>query len=99
MAEQAEDEAGREEDDYGLDPRVVPSVREAIEAGDAGAIDALMEPLHAADIADVLEQIGASDRQALVRLWPQGIDGDVLSELDEAIREDVIEALPHEVLT
>ena len=99
MAEQAEDEAGREEDDYGLDPRVVPSVREAIEAGDAAAIDALMEPLHAADIADVLEQIGASDRQALVRLWPQGIDGDVLSELDEAIREDVIEALPHEVLT
>ncbi len=99
MAEQAEDEAGREEDDYGLDPRVVPSVREAIEAEDAGAIDALMEPLHAADIADVLEQIGASDRQALVRLWPQGIDGDVLSELDEAIREDVIEALPHEVLT
>ncbi|MEI2805443.1 magnesium transporter [Albidovulum sp.] len=99
MVEQAENEAGREDDDYGLDPRVVPSVREAIEAEDAGAIDALMEPLHAADIADVLEQIGASDRQALVRLWPQGIDGDVLSELDEAIREDVIEALPHEVLT
>ncbi len=99
MAEHAEDDAGREEDDYGLDPRLVHSVREAIEAGDAGAIDALMEPLHAADIADVLEQIGTSDRQALVRLWPQGIDGDVLSELDEAIREDVIEALPHEVLT
>jgi magnesium transporter len=99
MVEQAENEAGREDDDYGLDPRVVPSVREAIEAEDAGAIDALMEPLHAADIADVLEQIGASDRQALVRLWPQGIDGDVLSELDESIREDVIEALPHQVLT
>ncbi|WP_413872511.1 magnesium transporter [Albidovulum sp.] len=99
MVEQAEDEAGREEDDYGLDPRVVPSLREAIEAGDAGAIDALMEPLHAADIADVLEQIGGADRQALVRLWPQGIDGEILSELDEAIREDVIEALPHEVLT
>jgi magnesium transporter len=99
MVEQAEDEAGREEDDYGLDPRVVPSLREAIEAGDAGAIDALMEPLHAADIADVLEQIGGADRRALVRLWPQGIDGEVLSELDEAIREDVIEALPHEVLT
>lgn len=99
MAENAEDIAGRDEDDYSLDPRIVQSLREAVEAGDAEAIDALTEPLHAADIADLLEQVGAAERQALVRLWPQGIDGDILSELDESLREEVIEALPHEVLT
>ncbi len=99
MVENAEDIAGREEDDYSLDPRIVQSLREAIEAGDAQAIDVLTGPLHAADIADLLEQIGATERLALVRLWPQGIDGDILSELDESLREEVIEALPHEVLT
>lgn len=99
MVENAEDAAERDEDDYGLDPRVVQSVREAVEAGDAAALGTLMEPLHAADIADILEQIGAAERQALVRLWPEGIDGDILTELDEGVREEVIEALPHDVLS
>ncbi len=58
-----------------------------------------MSPLHPADIADLLEQIGPAERKALVRLWSKGIDGEILSELDESIREDVIEALPHDVLT
>lgn len=99
MAEHAQDIAERDEDDYSLDPRLVQSIRDAIDAGDAPAIDALMEPLHAADIADVLEQIDPAERRDLVRLWSRGFDGDILSELDESIREDVIEALPHEVLT
>jgi magnesium transporter len=99
MAEHVQDNAEREEDDYGLDPRLVQSIREAIDAGNAPAIDTLMAPLHAADIADVLEQIDPDERRDLVRLWSKGFDGDILSELDEAIREDVIEALPHEVLT
>ncbi len=99
MAEDAEDIVERDEDDYGLDPRVVQSIRVAIEAGDGATIDILMEPLHPADIADVLEQIGPAERRDLVGLWPKGFDGDVLSELDEGIREEIIEALPHEVLT
>ncbi len=99
MSEHEEDIAEREEDEYGLDPRVVDAILEAVEDGDAEAIDRLMEPLHAADIADVLEQIGSSERRALVQLWSKGIDGEILSELDESIREDVIEALPHDVLS
>ncbi len=99
MSEQEEVIAERDEDEYGLDPRVVDAILEAVEDGDAEAIDQLMEPLHAADIADLLEQIGPAERKALVRLWSKGIDGEILSELDESIREDVIEALPHDVLT
>jgi magnesium transporter len=41
--------------------------------GDADAlIDALMEPLHAADIADLLEQVTADERAAWLRLWSRG---------------------------
>ncbi|MCX7889233.1 MAG: magnesium transporter [Rhodobacteraceae bacterium] len=74
-------------------------MREAIAAGDAASIDAAMEPLHPADIADLLEQIDPAERRVLLGLWSGGIDGEILSELDEAIRDEVIEALPHDVLT
>lgn len=88
----------REEDAHALDPDRVEAIVEAVEAEDAPLLDALMEPLHAADIADLLEQIGPAERQALIRLWPGGIDGDILSELGEGVREEVIEALPQDVL-
>jgi magnesium transporter len=99
MSEHDEDVIERDDDDYGLDPRLVEAIRDAVEQGDEAAVDRLMAPLHPADIADVLEQIGASQRAALVKLWSKGFDGDILSELDESIREEVIEALPHEVLS
>ena len=99
MAETETDTDERDEDDFGLDPRVVEAVQEAVEGGDAGRLDTIFGTLHAADIADLLEQIGAAERQDLIALAPDAIDGDVLSELDEGIREEVIEALPHDVLS
>lgn len=98
MVEQAAQEPDRVEDDYTLDEGTVTAILKAAEAADAEALAALSEPLHAADIADLLEQIGPADRRAVLRLWPGGIDGEVLSELDESIREEVIEYLPREVL-
>ena len=76
----------------------VAAILDAVETGDTPRLTALMEPLHAADIADVLEQISPSDRAALLALWSGEIDGEILSEIDEAIREEVIEALPADVV-
>jgi magnesium transporter len=81
-----------------LDQARIAAVREAVEAGNREAVDALLEPLHAADIADLLEQISSADRRALLALWSHEIDGDILSEISEDIREEVVEALPREVL-
>ena len=85
-------------DDDVLAARRVQAIRAAVEAGDAPRLDAILQPLHAADIADVLEQIGPFDRRALLSLWSGEIDGEILSEIDESIREEVIEFLPHEVV-
>ena len=49
-----------------LDGRRVTAILEAVDAGDTALLTALMEPLHAADIADVLEQISASERRDLL---------------------------------
>jgi magnesium transporter len=78
--------------------RVVEAVLEAVGRGDSAALTALLEPLHAADIADLLEQIDAADRRALLALWSGEIDGEILSEIDESIREEVVDALPADVL-
>jgi magnesium transporter len=100
-AEQTDRDTGRDtgEDDYGLDSRTVAAILDAVEQGDAAQTDALLEPLHAADIADLLEQIGPSARADLLALWSKGIDGEILTELDEGVREEVIDALPRDVLT
>ena len=57
-----------------------------------------MEPLHQADIADLLEQVNAYDRARLIRLYDREFDGEILSELDESIREEVIGILAPHVL-
>lgn len=91
-------ETNREDRTPGLDAELIEQVAEAAEAGDATRLRALLEPLHAADVADLLEQAGAAERREILLLWGDGIDGDVLSELDESIREEVIATLPRDVL-
>lgn len=81
-----------------LDARGIEALLAAVNAGDRAAVDAMLDPLHAADVADVLEQIDPANRRALLVLWHGGIDGEILSEIDEAIREEVIGALPQDVL-
>jgi magnesium transporter len=98
MAEDKAEDQEREEEDYRLDGEVVDLILEAVEAEDAPRLAALMEPLHAADIADLLEQIGGAERRGILRLWGREIDGEILTEIDESIREEVIDAMPRDVL-
>ena len=100
----AADDPDRNPDGAGVAPEAeldrarIESALGAVEAGDAGALARALEPLHAADIADLLEQISGNERRAMVALYAAEIDGDILSELDESIREEVIESLPRDVL-
>lgn len=86
------------EDEEALDPRRVAAILEAVEEGDADRLRDLAEPLHAADIADLLEQISPGARRDFLHLYSPEFDGEILSEIDESIREEVIDALPREVV-
>ncbi|MEM6305493.1 MAG: magnesium transporter [Pseudomonadota bacterium] len=101
MAEQMEerDAPGAEGEVYELDRKQVGEILQVVDAGDRAALVARMEPLHAADIADLLEQISPPERAALVQLYGREFDGEILSELDESIREDVIAVLNPQVLS
>ena len=98
MADQTEAEATADAEDYALDAKLVPSVLLAIAAGDGARLGALMDPLHEADIADLLEQLAPDKRRECLLLAPGVVDGEVLSELDEGLREEVIAFLPPDAL-
>ena len=88
----------REEEAYTLAPKDVSAILYAVDIEDQAKLTELMEPLHPADIADLLEQINAFDRTRLIRLYDREFDGEILSELDESIREEVIAILTPQVL-
>ena len=95
---QAEPDPEREDDVYLLDRQAVARIIYAVDIEDRDLLLKEMEPLHPADIADLLEQINAFDRRRLIELYGVDFDGDILSELDESIREEVIGLLHPEVL-
>ncbi len=81
-----------------LDDGRTAGVRLAIATSDADRLRELFEPLHPADIADLLEQLEAGERRELLVIANDLIDGEVLSELEEDLRESVIDFLPKERL-
>ncbi len=99
MADDQTIDIAPEDGDYELDRDLLRLVQAAVEAGDAARLTELLEPLHGADIADLLEQVDDETRVDLVRLYGREFDGEILTELDEGIREEVIEALHPDVLS
>lgn len=89
---------GTTEGDYDLSRNDVAAILYAVDRDDQKRLTDLLDPLHAADIADLLEQLNAYDRRRLIKLYDREFDGDILSELDEALREEIMAALRPDVL-
>ncbi|KGJ02781.1 magnesium transporter [Paracoccus halophilus] len=98
MTEPREAETDAAEDEFQLSKQDIEAIGKAIDDGDSPALDSLLEPAHAADIADLIEQLTPARRRVFLQLYSGEIDGEILSEIDEGIRDEVIEQLPHEVL-
>ncbi len=81
-----------------LKPEFVSAVLERVESGDSEGARALVAPLHPADIADLFELTPAEERRALAAAVSDLLDADVFAEMNDWVREDLIDALdPHEV--
>ncbi|MFP7571200.1 magnesium transporter [Marivita sp. S2033] len=98
MSEDQTIETQESDEAYQLDRKAVAHIRQALDLEDRALLVHLMEPMHPADIADLLEQVDSFDRIRLIKLYDKEFDGDILSELDESIREEVIGLLSPEVL-
>jgi len=71
-------------------------VETAIAAGDSEMLRGEISPLHESELGDVLEALDKDNRQALVRLMGDAFDYTALTEVDEAIRLSIVDAMPNE---
>ncbi len=83
----------RLDEDDRLKPEFVREVMALVDAGDDEGARFLVEPLHPADIADLFELVDSDDRRALAAALVGVLDGDVLAEKNDWVREELIDAL------
>ena len=89
----ADEAAAAEEAGFGLTPDFEEDLVEALDGGNVERARELIEPLHGADVADILEHLGVDQREALVDVLREDFDPDILAELDEEVRDDVMDHL------
>jgi magnesium transporter len=81
------------DDDGRLRRSFVSEVVASLDANDASATRALVDPLHEADIADLFELIPGDYRQDLAKALGDKLDADVIAEMNDWVREELLDVL------
>lgn len=76
----------------------VAEVARAIEAADRGALHDLAADLHQSDVGALLEALEHDERPRLIELMGSDFDFAALTEVDDKVREDILEELPTETV-
>lgn len=79
--------------DIAVSRETARAVTEALEGSNRDDLLAGIKDVHPADIADLLEQLSAEARKRFVELAGDDLPTDILAELEEGVRDDVVEAL------
>jgi magnesium transporter len=83
---------------YGLTTDVILAVQDALENDDPEGLKALLEDLHEADLADLLESLSRDERKKLVSVSDDRLIAGALPYLDNWVTEDIIESLEPKLL-
>ena len=78
-----------------ISPLWIERLRAYLEAGRRDDVASVMEPLHAADVGDVLVTLDADERVHLVQALGDRFDYSALTEVDESVRIQLMEAIPN----
>ena len=78
---------------YGISSELVRAVSEALDEGKEAEARDLTVELHEADLADLLENLDREERPLLLKILGTDFDLEVLTYLDDSVREEVVEAL------
>ena len=81
--------------DGGVDPRFVAEVTTAIAAQDALSAKKLAGDLHEADLGALVEALDPDDRPRLISLMGDDFDFAALTEVDDTVRDEILEELPN----
>jgi magnesium transporter len=78
---------------YGASADLVKTICEAIDSDQLEQASVLLTPLHAADVADVLQNVSTENRRKLVELLKADFDPEILGHLDDSVKDEVIEMI------
>src|SRR3712207_9591848 len=76
-----------------LNPEFLAAAADAIEASEAERLEKLVEDFHESELGDLLEAIEPEHRHRLIELLGSSFDFAALTEVDEAVREEILEEL------
>ncbi|MBE7636810.1 magnesium transporter [Sneathiella sp. P13V-1] len=78
---------------YGLSDDTVQLIRESLNSGNHVLVRQELAELHAADVADLIEQLKPALRVQLMEVANDLVDAEVYSDLDETVRDDLVEEM------
>jgi magnesium transporter len=76
----------------------VERVAQAVERSDAAGVMALSGELHEADVGALLEHLAPEDRPRFIALMGREFDFTALTEVDDAVREEILEEIPNDAI-
>ena len=82
-----------EEELYGPSEELLENVSAALAVGDIGLVESLIEPLHPADVADLIEHLEPEQRKLFLDITRHALEPETISHLDESLREEVVEQM------
>ncbi|MBQ52684.1 MAG: hypothetical protein CMF35_13545 [Leeuwenhoekiella sp.] len=83
---------------FELTEDLIEQIENFIEVGDNTSILALLEEVHHADIAEILDEISTEEATYLIKLLDSEKTSEALMELDEDYREEILDNLsPQEI--
>ena len=88
-----DDSASPVDEEYRLRPEFVDKVLDAVDAGDDETARRLVQPLHPADVADLIELAARDEREGLVKALAGIISPDVLAEMNDYVREGLLDEM------
>jgi len=72
---------------YGVSSELVDFIKEALEAGDFSRVQEIIEPLHAADVADLITNLDSDLLEKFVTVLNKPIDPEILAHLEDQDKE------------
>jgi len=86
------------DEDGELRAEFVEEISRAIEAADAALLRGIVAELHEADLGDLIEALDPEARPLLVELTGADFDFSALNEVDDTVREEILEELKPETV-
>jgi magnesium transporter len=86
------------DDDGNIRHAFVEAISGAVHRADAAFLREIVGELHEADLGDLIEALDADERVSLIELTGADFDFAALNEVDDSVREELLEDLPPETV-